>query len=129
MKFKNTAHGLLVPNITEIIPFYRDVLGYQIINQGESFVLFDAEGSRLFMWEWSHLSRYIGEDRMTKVKHKTQFAIRFDTSEEVDAAYQELFSKGVDFVISPQDWPAWKAHAGYFVDPNGYMWEIFCWIP
>ncbi|MDX9851514.1 MAG: VOC family protein [Anaerolineaceae bacterium] len=128
MKFKNTAHGMLVPNVKEIIPFYRDILGYEIIDEADGFVLFDAEGARLFMWELPHITKYLGVERMAKVKHKTQFAIRFDTPSEVDDAYKELSGQGVDFVIAPQDWPDWKAHAGYFVDPNGYMWEIFCWI-
>lgn len=128
MKYINTAHGMLVPNTKKAIPFYRDILGYRLIDEAEGFALFDAEGARLFLWEWSHVSKYVGAERMAKVKHRCMFAIRFDTPQEVDAAYQELMGKGVDFVIAPQDWPAWKAHAGYFVDPDGYMWEIFCWI-
>ena len=128
MKYLHTAHGLLVPNVKEAIPFYRDVLGYRVAQENEGFVLFDAEGARLFLWEWPHIVKYIGAERMEKVKHRCQYSIRFETTEEVDVAYQELKNKGVDFVIEPQDWLDWKARAGYFVDPNGYMWEIFCWI-
>lgn len=127
MKFLNKAHGMLVPNVKKAIPFYRDVLGYQILNQAEGFVTFDAEGSRLFMWEWSHLVLNIGSEKMKKVKHKCLFAIYFESSHEVDEAYQYLVNKGVDFVIAPQDWD-WKARAGYFVDPNGFMWEIWTWM-
>ncbi len=119
---------MLVPNVQESIPFYRDIMGYEIVNEAEGFVTFKVDGITLFMWEWPHIARYIGQERMEKVKHKNLFAIYFENRKEVDLAYKELSGQGVDFVIEPQDWPDWKAYAGYFVDPNGYMWEIWCWI-
>lgn len=127
MKFLNKAQGYLVPNTKEAISFYRDILGYSILYEAEGFASFDAHGSRFFLWEWPHIERHVGVDRMQRVKHKSMFAIYFQNRKEVDEAYQYLCSKNVEFVAAPQEW-IWEAYAGYFVDPNGYLWEIWCWL-
>lgn len=127
MKYINKAFGMLVPNIQEVIHFYRDILGYSVVRESESFITFDAGGKTLFMWEWDHINKHIGSENMKKVQHKNLFAILFKNRQEVDLAYKELLNQGVDLVRKPQYWPDWKSYAGYFIDPNGYMWEIWCW--
>lgn len=128
MKYVHTAYGQLVDDVFEATAFYRDVLGFKVVRQSETFAQLDAGGPLVFFfWQWAHLCKHLGEDAMRQVKHQVQSALRFDTPEEVDAAYRELSAKGVRFVAEPNDWE-WNAHAAYFVDENGYMWELFCWL-
>ena len=110
MKYKEVAHGMLVDNVEKALPFYRDILGYKVVRTGPSFVLFNAEGARLFMWEWQHIVDHMGAERTSKVKHRCMFAIEFDNQNEIDMAYEELSGKGVEFIAEPQNWP-WNARA------------------
>ena len=128
MKYKNTGYGLLVSNLEKEIFFYQNILGYTLVRKNPGFALFDTDTSILYLWQWSHMCEHLGQEAMSKVKHRCQLCIKFDTQEEVDAAYSELVSKEVEFVVKPTEWPLWGSYAGYFIDPEGYMWEIFCWI-
>lgn len=127
MKYQISNVGLLVPNVQRAVPFYRDKFGYTLKQDFPEFAEFNADEATLFLWQWSHLAEHLGEDAMSKVKHRFMGAIQCDTAEEVDAAYDELQSKGVTFLAEPTDWP-WQARAAYFVDEEGYMWELYAWI-
>lgn len=128
MKYNHTCTGYLVDDVEKAVVFYRDTLGFRISRQSETFAqLTSGENTILFFWKWEHLCEHLGEEPMKKVKHRVQSAIRFDCPEDVDAAYAELKAEGVDFVAAPADWE-WNAHAAYFVDENGYMWELYCWL-
>jgi lactoylglutathione lyase len=43
--------------------------------------------------------------------------------EDVDAAYEELRAKGVEFIRAPEDRP-WGLRCAHFKDPEGNVWEI-----
>lgn len=127
MHYNHTAHGLLVDDIDRAVRFYRDKLGYRVDRQSETFAQMDNGGPVvLFFWQWAHLEKHLGKEAMAQVKHRVQSAIRFEHPEEVDEAYKELRTKGVHFLAAPNDWE-WNARAAYFVDDDGYMWELFCW--
>jgi catechol 2,3-dioxygenase-like lactoylglutathione lyase family enzyme len=128
MKCKHSAYGLLVDDIDSIVRFYRDVYGYRVIRQSDTFAQVETGGPlKLFFWKWSHLCQHLGEDAMKKVRHRTQSALQFENPEDVDRAYIELLDKGVCFVSPPGNWE-WNARAAYFVDTDGYMWELYCWL-
>lgn len=128
IKYKHTAYGLLVDEVDKMVNFYRDTLGFKVTRQSDTFALMDNGGPLLlFFWQWKHLQKHLGIEAMKKVKHRTQSALRFDTPQEVDAAYEDLLAKGIEFVAQPANWE-WNAYAAYFVDRDGYMWEIFCWL-
>jgi lactoylglutathione lyase len=42
---------------------------------------------------------------------------------DVDAAYEELRGKGVEFIRAPEDRP-WGLRTAHFRDPEGNVWEI-----
>lgn len=43
--------------------------------------------------------------------------------EDVDAAYEELRSCGVEFLRPPED-QSWGVRCAYFKDPDGNVWEL-----
>ena len=43
--------------------------------------------------------------------------------EDVDAAYEELLAKGVEFIRVPEDRP-WGLRCAHFKDPEGNVWEL-----
>lgn len=50
---------------------------------------------------------------MAKVKYRDQQAIRCDTPEEVDEAYEQMKAEGVEFISEPKDYE-WNARCVYF---------------
>jgi len=128
VKYSIRTVGWIVDCVEDSVSFYQEKLGYSLILfQPGQFALFDAFGSVFFMWQRSHLNEHFGADVMANVKHSCMGAIKFDNPEEVDAAYSELKSKGVKFIVDPNDWP-WDARAAYFIDDSGYLWELYAWI-
>ncbi len=128
MIFKNTGYGLLVTDLEKEITFYQEILGYTLVRKNPGFALFETGTTSLYLWQWSHMCEHLGQEAMSKVKHKCQLCIRFETREEVDAAYAQLAAQGVEFVVKPAEWPLWGSYAGYFIDNEGYMWEIYYWM-
>lgn len=128
MHFEHTSHGLLVDDINKAVEFYSRNLGYKVIRQSYTFAEMDTGGlvESLFFWQYAHIEEHLGKEAMSKVKHRTQSAIRFEKPGDVDRAYEELKAKGVNFLVAPANWE-WNARAAYFVDGDGYMWELFCW--
>ncbi len=123
----HSAFGLLVDDIQQAIAFYRDVLEYPIVRQSDTFAQMRTDnGVALFFWKWGHLVEHLGEEAMSEVKHRTQCALRFENPQQVDKAYEWFKSQGVKFLVKPGYWE-WNAYAAYFVDDEGYMWEIFTW--
>jgi uncharacterized glyoxalase superfamily protein PhnB len=43
--------------------------------------------------------------------------------DDVDAAYEELRSKGAEFIRAPED-RHWGLRCAHFKDPDGNVWEI-----
>lgn len=127
LQAEHTAFGLLVDDVDESVAFYRDVMGYGVGRQSETFAqMRSGDDIALFFWKWGHLVEHLGEAAMSKVKHRVQSALRFDSPAAVDEAYAWLKGRGVEFLVSPGYWE-WNAYAAYFVDEEGYMWELFTW--
>jgi lactoylglutathione lyase len=47
--------------------------------------------------------------------------------DDVDATYEELRSKGVEFLRPPED-RSWGMRSAHFKDPDGNVWEIHKWL-
>lgn len=129
MKLRISDYCLIVPNVDRAVAFYGETLGLPMRFRNENFADFElGDGARLALWEHSHVSEALGGGGVVgKPGNRFMGAIRFDTGKEVDAAYEELEGKGVNFLTAPTDWP-WGARAAYFKDPHGYLWEIYAWI-
>jgi catechol 2,3-dioxygenase-like lactoylglutathione lyase family enzyme len=53
-------------------------------------------------------------------------AVELDTGEQVDALYESLTARGLAASGPPAVYE-WGARSTYFVDPDGYVWEIYAW--
>jgi len=125
--FFHNCFGLLVDDAAEAADYYTNVMGYKIDVVADSFFQFDTGGRAIFfVWQWDHLVKHLGEEAMSKVKHRVQSAIYFEKPADVDKYYEKLKSEGVRFIVEPRDWE-WEARAAYFVDDDGYMWELYSW--
>jgi hypothetical protein len=127
MKLKISDYCLIVPDLDRAVSFYGKTIGLPMRLRNEDFADFDlGEGARLALWHHPHVSQAVGTTEVGPHGNRTMGAVRLGTAQEVDAAYDELKARGVDFVTEPRDWP-WGARAAYFKDPDGYLWEIYTW--
>jgi uncharacterized protein len=119
-------YGLLTDSVERSIDFYHGVLGFEIKRRDTGFAEFWTGDTILCIWEADDVKQHLGKDSVTDKGHWFMGAFQFDTGEEVKAAYDELKSKGVEFLTELKFWD-WGATAAYFKDPDGYLWEIYAW--
>ena len=92
---KHTAHGYLVEDVYKEAEKFTKLFGFKPARIDETFAGFPMEGKvEFFLWQWKHLEDNLGKEVMAKVKYRDQQAIRCDTPEEVDEAYEQLKAEG-----------------------------------
>ena len=128
MKLKISDYCLIVEDVSKAAEFYKEVVGLPMRFRNENFADFDmGKGARLALWEHAHVSQVVGEDKIGVKGNRTMGAFQVKSGVDVDDKYEELKSKGVNFISHPKDYP-WGARAVYFKDPDGYIWEIYSWV-
>ena len=100
---KHTAHGYLVEDVYKEAEKFKKLFGFKPARIDETFAGFPMEGKvEFFLWQWKHLEDNLGKEVMAKVKYRDQQAIRCDTPEEVDEAYEQLKAEGMEFISEPK---------------------------
>lgn len=116
---------LLVPNVQDCFLFYRDVIGLKVRYGDETtpFAEFQTGSINLALEPllvsesdkaWTKPHEFSAQDRVAII-------LRVD---DVDAAYDQLRSKDVQFVKEPHDTPEFGMRVAYFRDPAGNLIEI-----
>jgi catechol 2,3-dioxygenase-like lactoylglutathione lyase family enzyme len=119
---------VLVRDLETSVAFYRDRLGFALLHRAPGFADFAGAGHTLALWERAHIAEHAGVSVDLKASASLAIAVRLADAAEVDAAYAELFEKGVPFVRPPADYP-WNARCVYFAGPDGEIWELYAWLP
>ena len=96
----------------EMVDFYRDQLELPVEYGVENFIQFATQGTKLYIHR-------LGTAPSLR-EHAVE--IHFDVP-DVDAAYDELRQRGVDFEDPPANRP-WGARMAAFRDPEGFTLEI-----
>ncbi|QJU54185.1 VOC family protein [Herbiconiux sp. KACC 21604] len=70
----------------------------------------------------------VGEpDTFTRSGGHLMLAVELDSGERVDELHAELKARGLVDSGPPAVYE-WGARSSYFVDPDGYIWEIYAWV-
>lgn len=76
---------------------------------------------------------FLANDALLPVDPKTRYngftlAINGANPEEVDALFKRAIDAGATPHQRPQfkDWGGYDGYSGYFLDPDGYPWEVAC---
>lgn len=113
MNLNNISYiTLWAVNFDEMVAFYRDTLELPVEYGDENFIQFSTQGSKF----------YIHRLGTAPALRDHTVEIHFDVP-DVDAAYQELVQRGVEFEEVPANRP-WGARMAAFRDPEGYSVEI-----
>ena len=117
MAFLGTHHiAIKSPHFDEMKTFYSDVLGFPIVGQipGSPTTFIDIGGTTI---ELGMTSDAIEAPPKVGMVH-----LAFEV-DDVDATYEELVAKGVEFHVLPGD--ATGLRMAFFRDPDGNALELF----
>ena len=123
---KLDGFGLFVIDMSAMIRFYSDVLGFEIKENEDTDNVYLIKDGTLFL-----LYGRKDFEKMTSRKYEYlkglnghfEIAMYVDTFDEVDQEYQKAVSKGAVSVLEPTTEP-WGQRTCYISDPEGNLIEI-----
>lgn len=119
--------ALGVKSMNESLRFYRDGLGFETSVQEESpgIVFFNNRGTKLELFPLEELSKDIDEENPPTGSGFPGFTLAYNarTLEEVDEIMSKAVQAGATVAKTPQR-VFWGGYSGYFIDPNGFYWEV-----
>ena len=121
--------GLFVEDLGVMIPFYRNVLGFEIKEKPEDGNVYLVKDGTLFLM--------FGRKDLEKMTSRTyeylkgpnghfELALYVDTYDEVDAEFKRIVEQGGTPVLEPTTEP-WGQRTCYIADPEGNLIEIGSW--
>ena len=127
MKFSNVR--LLVKDYQKCFKFYTEKLGFEPVwgDENSCYANFRVaegiEGFALFVSDFMAMA--VGNaDKTQPTGFREKSLVSFEV-ENVDATYQTLLSKGVNFINQPIDMPDWGMRVVHLRDPEENLIEIF----
>lgn len=121
--------GIFTKDLTKMVTFYRDVLGFSIDWDGNGpHAEFQNEGVRFSMYERAELPSLFGQVPTfpSGLNGTFEIAIDLPTSADVDREFARVTAAGAGTVYGPRDEP-WGMRSSMVIDPDGNLIEIGSW--
>lgn len=130
MKPKIALITVLTNDVPRLVTFYRDVLGFSVLTELESYVEFESEGVRFSICDRTTMHQVTHHTSFTDAKSGQAFELAFpvDDPNAVDQTYEQVVSKGATPIHPPTNMP-WNQRAAFFADPEGNIHELFAELP
>lgn len=122
--------ALGVRDIRKSLDFYK-VIGFEASVVGDEekpvIVFFKNEGSKLELFPLEELAKDINQENPPEISTGgfPGFTLAYNgkSAAEVDEIFKKVKAVGAQVVKQPQTL-SWGGYGGYFVDPDGYYWEV-----
>ena len=117
-----------VADLQRSIAFYRDGLKLPQRDEGsENIAFFGTSGTWLSLYPRDALAKDAGIVAQGPGSRDFTLAHNVRSPEEVDQVLDEAVAAGAT-LIKPGQPVFWGGYAGYFADPDGFLWEV-AWNP
>ena len=133
MKPRIAIVTVVVDDLERALRFYRDGLGLATKGiVGEEFdygavAFFDLQdGVKLAIWPRNSLSQDTGLPLGTPSATEFTLGHNVSSKEEVDVVMVQAKKAGA-VIVKPARDTFWGGYGGYFQDPDGHLWEVFCY--
>jgi catechol 2,3-dioxygenase-like lactoylglutathione lyase family enzyme len=107
------------------------LLGFTVTGSLEGARVFSAGEVSLTLYEGAqHLQSPLAQGAELDLAPSTghlMLAIELETGEQVDELYRTLLARGLSASGPPAVFE-WGARSTYFLDADGYIWEIYAWV-
>ena len=118
--------GLFVEDMSTMVRFYRDVLGFEIKeDENTSNVYLVKDGTLFLLYGRNDFEKMTGRKyQYTRgVNGHFEVALSVDTFADVDKEYARIIAQGGRSVLEPTTEP-WGQRTCYIADPEGNLVEI-----
>ena len=123
---KLDGFGIFVKDMTTMVCFYRDVLGFEIKeDENTSNVFLEKDGTLFLLYRRTDFEKMVKKsfDYARGVNGHYEIALSVENYEEVDSTFESVISKGATPILEPTTEP-WGQRTCYIADPEGNLIEI-----
>jgi lactoylglutathione lyase len=121
---------IVTNKLQEMHLFYRDVLGFKVKLELDSYIEFESPGVRFALTTNKVMKDATNHESYSREKQGQSVELAFPVTSpsDVDKTYKDLIKKGAFPVKSAKDMP-WGQRAAFIADPDGNIHEIFAELP
>jgi lactoylglutathione lyase len=121
---------ILTDDVSRLVAFYREALGFKVILDMKQYVEFESIGVRFAVCARTVLHQASGHASYMETRRGHAFELAFpcESPSDVDRAYSDILAKGATPIHEPVDMP-WNQRTAMFADPDGNIHELFADLP
>lgn len=123
MKPRISMLTLGVRDLAASIRFYEQGLGFPRMESPPEVAFFTLSGTWLALYGREALAEDAGVTSDGSGFSGIAIAHNVDSEAAVDAVLDEAVAAGAK-LVKPGQKTNWGGYAGYFADPDGYLWEV-----
>ena len=131
MKPRISMITLGVRDLPLSVTFYEQGLGLPRVESPPEVAFFTLDGSWLGLYGRDALAEDAGVSPRSEGVAGFSLAHNVKSEAEVDEVIAQAVAAGAT-VTKPAEITSWGGYAGYFSDPDGYLWEVahnpFFWV-
>jgi len=128
MKIRTTVVCLPVRDVNKTLSFYKNALGFSDVQIDGGMITLELPNLSLFLMEKDAFESYTKkaglEAQFPDGNAGTVISCAMETKEEVDSVLENVPKHGGSVPKKAAMDETSGGYTGYFLDPDGYLWEL-----